>query len=89
LRRALQNLQQEAEFIAQEDPRAARRVVLRVEEAVSRLANHPNLGRAGRVPGTRELIVPDTPYLVPYRVHAHRIDILRVFHSRRRWPSAL
>lgn len=89
LQRALQNLQQEAEYIAQEDPRAARRVVLRVEEAVALLADHPNLGRAGRVAGTRELIVPDTPYLVPYRVHANRIEILRVFHSRRRWPSAL
>ena len=46
------------------------------------LIDHPSLGRAGRVPGTRELVVPDTPYLVPYRVRGMRIEILRIFHGR-------
>jgi len=89
LKRALHNVKEEADYIAQDDPQAAIRIVLRIEEAVALLADHPELGRAGRVPGTRELVVPDTPYLIPYRVCAKRIDILRVFHGRRRWPSAL
>lgn len=89
LNRALRNLQEEADFIAREDPRAAARVVLLIEQAVTLLADHPGLGRAGRVPGTRELVVSGTPYLVPYRVNGQRIDILRVFHGRRRWPAQL
>ncbi|NGY06623.1 type II toxin-antitoxin system RelE/ParE family toxin [Solimonas terrae] len=89
LKRALYNLKEEADYIAQDDPQAAIRIVLRIEEAVALLTDHPELGRAGRMPGTRELVVPNTPYLIPYRVRAKRIDILRVFHGRRRWPSSL
>lgn len=88
LKRALNNLKEEAEYIAQDDPQSAARVVLRIEETVELLAGHPSLGRVGRVPGTRELVIPGTPYLAPYRVHGKSIDILRVFHASRRWPSA-
>ena len=88
LKRALRNLKEEADHIAQDDPQAAVRVVLRIEESVALLAEQPQLGRAGRVPGTRELVVPNTPYLIPYRVKSHAIQILRVFHGRRRWPSS-
>jgi toxin ParE1/3/4 len=89
LKRALRNVQEEAEYIAREDPHAAARIVTLIERAVAMLAQHPGLGRPGRIPGTRELVVVDTPYLVPYRVQGKRIDILRVFHGRRRWPSQL
>lgn len=86
---ALRNLSQEAAYIAQDDPQAAARVVALIKNTVAMLADQPSLGRAGRVPGTRELVIVGTPYLVPYRVHDQRIDILRVFHGRRRWPSQL
>jgi len=89
LARALRNLREEADYIAQDDPQAAARIVLRIESAVAQLAQHPALGRTGRVPGTRELVVPDTPYIVPYRIRRQQVEILRVFHGRRRWPSAL
>lgn len=89
LKRALRNLAEEADYIAQDDPQAAARIVVKIEDSVALLAEHPQMGRVGRVPGTRELVVPDTPYLVPYRIRAKRIDILRVFHGRRRWPSQL
>ena len=68
LSRALRNLGEEADYIAQDDPAAAARMVALIEDAVAMLADHPGLGRPGRVPGTRELVVPGTPYLVPYRV---------------------
>lgn len=89
LSRALRNLGEEADHIAQDDPAAAARMVVLIEDAVALLADHPGLGRPGRVPGTRELVVPGTPYLVPYRVRGQHVDILRVFHGRRRWPSQL
>jgi len=44
------------------------------------------MGRPGRVPSTRELVIPSTPYLVPYWVRDDCIEVLRVFHAARRWP---
>src|ERR1700736_4107998 len=43
----------------------------------------PSRGRAGRVPGTRELIIPRTPFIVPYRLEGKTIQILRIFHGAR------
>ncbi len=45
------------------------------------------MGRAGRVPGTRELVISGTPYIVPYRVRGGAVEVLRVFHAARRWPT--
>ena len=87
LRTALRNLDEEAAFIATDDAAAARLVVQRVLEAVAQLAEQPGLGRPGRVPGTRELVVPKTRYIVPYRVQRDTVQILRIFHTSRRLPA--
>lgn len=87
LRVALKNLDAEAEFIAQDNPAAAERVVQDILRAVDLLKEHPAMGRPGRVPGTRELVVPGTPYIVPYRVRLGAIEIIRVFHAARKWPD--
>ena len=87
LRKALQNLDEEATYIAQDDASAARLVVQRVMAAVALLADQPGLGRPGRVPGTRELIVSKTRYVVPYRVQGGTVEVLRVFHTSRRLPN--
>jgi len=86
LRAALANLDAEAEYVARGNVTAALRLVERIYEAVEQLKQYPSLGRVGRVPGTRELVVPHTPYLVPYRVREDVIEILRVLHGARRWP---
>ncbi len=87
LRRALQNLDEEAEYIARDDPDAAAQMVDRIATSVERLATHPALGRTGRIPGTGELMVSGTPYVVPYRVRGETVEILRVFHGARKWPE--
>ena len=87
LRTALRNLDTEAAYIARDDPGAAQVVVRRVLDAVAALAEQPALGRPGRVAGTRELMVPKTRYLVPYRVRSQTVEVLRVFHSSRRLPQ--
>jgi toxin ParE1/3/4 len=89
LRTALKNLDAEADYIAQDNPQAAAELVKRVFDSVDVLAKHPAIGRPGRVPDTRELVVTGTPYIVPYRVKGRTVDILRVFHGVRRWPSGL
>ena len=87
LRKALNNLDEIAEFIAQENPVAAKRVVARLYEATHSLPLHPQMGRPGRVSGTRELALPDLPFIIPYRVHQRTVEILRVFHTSRRLPD--
>jgi plasmid stabilization system protein ParE len=87
LRTALRNLDEEATYIAADDAAAASLVVERVLNAVSQLVEQPDLGRPGRVPGTRELVVLDTRYIVPYRVRGPEVQILRVFHTSRRPPQ--
>jgi plasmid stabilization system protein ParE len=87
LRKALRNLDDEATYISTDDAAAARLVVKRVLDAVSSLAEQPGLGRPGRVPGTRELIVAKTRYIVPYRVRGETVETLRVFHTSRRLPD--
>ena len=89
LRAALLNLQEEHHYIAQDNPTAASKVILRIQSAVALLSDNPGLGRAGRVLGTRELVISGTSYIVPYRVQNDVVEILRIFHARRRWPSEL
>ena len=84
LRAAVRNLIEQEEYIARDDPDAAERIVTRVYEAVDRLALQPASGRPGRVPGTRELVVSGTPFVIPYRVRENGIEVLRVLHGARR-----
>lgn len=86
LRQAVRNLDDEATFIAADNPAAASLGVARILEAVALVKAQPALGRPGRVPGTRELVVQNTRYIVPYRVRGDAIEILRVFHTSRRQP---
>ena len=74
-------------YIAADNPRAASRVLEHIQAAIRSLAELPHRGRPGRWPGTRELIIPGTPYIVPYRLEGEVIEILRVFHGARRWPE--
>jgi toxin ParE1/3/4 len=77
-------------YIAEHDPASAKRVALHILHCVEHLlSENPRLGHAGRVPGTRELVIPKTPYVVPYRVRGSTIEIVRVYHSSRRWPERL
>ncbi len=84
LKTALKNLNEIAEYIAQESAQAASQVVETIETQVSLLATQPALGRPGRVLGTRELVISNTHYLVPYRIKNDTVEILRVFHTSRR-----
>jgi addiction module RelE/StbE family toxin len=84
---ALRDLEAIGDYIARDNPAAAARVVTRIFEQADFLASHPHAGRAGRVPGTRELVVSDTPFILPYRIEQETVEVLAVFHGARRWPE--
>lgn len=86
LRGALRNLDQEASYIAQNNPKAAAELVCHLRDRALLLGEQPNLGRPGRIPGTRELVLSSLPYILPYRVRNDTVEILRVFHTARQWP---
>lgn len=88
LRRTLHDLDDIAGFIAADSPPAATQVVGEIVRQVSLLADNPALGRPGRVPGTRELIIDGLPFVVPYRVRNDAVELLRVMHAARQWPTS-
>ena len=89
-KRAERDLDEIASYIGQDSPAAAARVVLELIDRVeANLTKRPAAGRAGRVLGTRELVIGELPYVVPYRVRENDIEILRVLHTSRRWPYEL
>ena len=85
---AVLDLQELYQYIFYDSPQAAKRVTKRIQQAINILAEQPYIGRAGRVHGTRELIISGTPYIVPYRVKMNKLEILRVLHGAMQWPDS-
>src|SRR4051794_23060478 len=77
--------------IGEQDPAAAVKVASAILARIRLLADQPEIGRKGRVAGTRELVVDGTRYIVAYRIDASRgmIEVLRILHTARRWPRRL
>lgn len=86
-RRALEDLETARRYISEVNPRASRRVLELILAAVSRLPVTPDIGRPGRVEGTRELVIPRTPYIVAYTVIGDAVVILDVLHGAQEWPD--
>lgn len=74
-------------YIEAENPRAAVNVDDQIVAAVRRLLDFPESGRPGRVVGTRELVVPRSPFIAAYIVTADRVRSLRVLHGAQVWPD--
>ncbi len=83
---AIRDLTNVKDDIGRDSPRAAREIALKIVDATERIIQFPEVGRSGKVSGTRELIVPGTQYLVVYRMKKNAIQFLRVLHGHRKWP---
>ncbi len=88
LKKAINSLDAEADYIAQENQAAAAEMFAYVKNKVDALGEFPSAGRPGRVPGTRELVIDRYPFVVPYRVVGDELHVLRVFHTRRKLPKS-
>lgn len=88
LRVAMQARREQLDYIRGENPGAAAEQGDRIAEQSRHLAEHPNMGRTGRVPGTRELVIQRTPFVLVYRVivEAQRVEVLRLLHGSQQWP---
>jgi toxin ParE1/3/4 len=66
---------------------AADKMLERIFSAVELLPNYPEIGREGRIAGTRELVVAPTPFLIAYRARPRKIEIVALLHGARKWPE--
>ena len=87
LEEAIHDLDALQSSIAQDNEKAAANVAMKILNAIDTLSTQPDMGRAGRVPSTRELVITGTPYIIPYRVKQNAIEILHVYHSAMQWPE--
>ena len=87
--RAIRHLTELRDYVDKDNPSAAHRLATRIVGSFELLEGQPLMGRTGRVAGTRELVIPDSPYIVPYRIRGERLDLLAVFHGRQKWPKRL
>lgn len=81
-----EDIQEVGHYIALDDLRAASRMAERVREAVEYLVDQPNIGRPGRMQGTRELVISGTPFIAVCWVRGDRVQILRLLHHTWQWP---
>jgi toxin ParE1/3/4 len=65
----------------------AARITMHIATSVQQLATFPMSGRSGRVPGTRELVISNSPFVVAYRIEKERIVILAIYHGAQQWPE--
>lgn len=86
---ALQHLREANDFIQLDKPSAAAHMADLIEAAVERLRLFPEMGRPSRRPGTRELPVTGTPFVVVYRVKRDALEILAVYHGAQNWQHRL
>jgi addiction module RelE/StbE family toxin len=85
---AISDLDSIRDYIARDSFLAARKITRRIQESVNRLINFPLSGRVGRIPGTRELVIPGTSYIVAYRIQGEEVQIASVLHGKQRWPES-
>ena len=74
------------DYIAADNPRAAARIDELFSQAAARLAEHPKLGRPGKIVGTRELI-PHESYRLVYEIGQETVWLLALVHTARQWPT--
>ncbi|MCG8353969.1 MAG: type II toxin-antitoxin system RelE/ParE family toxin [Kiloniellales bacterium] len=84
---AVRDLEAIRDYIAESNPVAAKETARHIVDALETLVEFPGMGRPGRLPHTRELVVSGTPFIVPYRVTEKGVEIAAIIHGARKWPD--
>ena len=86
---ATQQLDNAHDYIALSNSEdVAARITALIVTTIQQLASFPMSGRSGRVPGTRELVISNTPFVAAYAIDHERIVILALYHGAQQWPEA-
>ena len=85
---AADDLKSVHEYLSEHAPARADTIVDRILAGIDVLEQYPNIGRQGRIDGTRELVITGTPFIVFYRLRKSQVEILGVLHAARKWPDA-
>jgi toxin ParE1/3/4 len=86
-RKELGNLDAAVKYIAADSPGNAREVAQKILDSILLLSGQPGMVRPGRIAGTRELMIPGLPCIVPYAEYNGEIGILRIVHTSMKWPD--
>jgi len=84
---ALRDLGALHNYIAADNPATASATVEKMLSGIEALERHPEMGRKGRIAGTRELVA--SPFVVVYRVRRTAVELLAIIHGARKWPDLL
>jgi toxin ParE1/3/4 len=86
---ATRQLDQAHDYIAlSNSEEVAARITMQIVSSVEQLGAFPMSGRTGRVSGTRELVISNTPFIAAYTIQKARIVILTLYHGAQCWPEA-
>jgi toxin ParE1/3/4 len=83
-KKAYDDLDGIADYLALVSHEAAEKAIDHIQTAVLRLGEFPNLGTKVDESGLRRLVVPDTPYVIFYRILRDCVSIRGVFHASQR-----
>jgi len=86
---SVRHLRQVVEYLQGESAGGAITIRRRILQTVRRIGQMPNSGRIGRIDGTREAVVPRSPYIVVYQVSDQAVEILGIWHGAQQWPESL
>lgn len=85
-RRAVRHLVHLREYIKKDSEHNANLVAQRILKGIDLLQLQPGMGDPGKTLGTRQLVIPNTPYIISYRVRRGVLELLAIFHGRQKWP---
>jgi toxin ParE1/3/4 len=85
---AARQLDQAHDYIAlSNSEEVAARITMQIVSNIQHLSVYPMSGRIGRVPGTRELVISNTPFIIAYAIEKADIVVLAVYHGAQHWPE--
>jgi plasmid stabilization system protein ParE len=87
--RASQQLLSAYDYLQATSSSAAASQMNRIFDSIDLLERFPLAGRKGRIAGTREMVAPQTPFIVAYTIVGKEVQILAVLHAAQRWPESL
>jgi toxin ParE1/3/4 len=85
---SVRHLQEIIDYLQGESSTGAVTIRRRILATAQRVGQMPYSGRIGRVDGTREAVVPRSPYIVVYQVSEQAVEILGIWHGARQWPES-